>query len=161
MRGSEDKVSLRDRVVGAVIVLVAVAAQTHWLGAVGQGTRMKLLFNAWMGILMEDVAEISVLEDDLGVEPGRFAALVSGGPLVPAWAVAKLVKIREKRTAETEFPLRWAHKDVLLALAAAGDGPSRLPVLNKIAKTWSDAEQDFGSYDLSAIYLALSNGNRR
>jgi 3-hydroxyisobutyrate dehydrogenase len=139
----------------------AVAAQTHWLGEVGQGTRMKLLFNAWMGILMEDVAEISVLEDDLGVEPGRFAALVSGGPLVPAWAVAKLVKIREKRTAETEFPLRWAHKDVMLALAAAGDGPSRLPVLNKIAKTWSDAEQDFGSYDLSAIYLALSNGDRR
>jgi len=32
MRGSEDKVSLRDRVVGAVIVLVAVAAQTHWMG---------------------------------------------------------------------------------------------------------------------------------
>ena len=71
----------------------AIAAQTHWLGEVGQGTRMKLLFNAWIAALMEGVAEVSVLGDALGMDLGRFAALVSGGPLVPAWAVAKLQKI--------------------------------------------------------------------
>jgi 3-hydroxyisobutyrate dehydrogenase len=139
----------------------AIAAQTHWLGEVGQGTRMKLLFNAWIAVLMEGVAEVSILGDALGIDLGRFASLVSGGPLVPAWAVAKLQKIKEGRTAETEFPLRWAHKDVQLALAAAGEERARLPILNKIDATWAEAEPGFGADDLSAIYLALSNGVKR
>jgi 3-hydroxyisobutyrate dehydrogenase len=133
----------------------AIAVQTHWLGDVGQGTRMKLLFNAWLGILMEDVAEVAILGDALGIEPKRFESLVSGGPLVPPWAIAKLEKIAENRTAETEFPLRWAHKDVLLALAAAGRERSRLPILNNIGETWASAAREFGAHDLSAIYLAL------
>ena len=51
----------------------AIAAQTHWLGDVGQGTRMKLLFNTWIAVLMEGVAEVSVLGDALGIDLGRFA----------------------------------------------------------------------------------------
>jgi 3-hydroxyisobutyrate dehydrogenase-like beta-hydroxyacid dehydrogenase len=54
---------------------------------------MKLLFNAWIAALMEGVAEVSILGDALGIDLSRFASLVSGGPLVPAWAVAKLQKI--------------------------------------------------------------------
>jgi 3-hydroxyisobutyrate dehydrogenase len=139
----------------------AIAVQTHWLGGVGQGTRMKLLFNAWIAILMQGVAEVSILGDALGIDLGRLASLVSGGPLVPAWAVAKLQKIKEGRTAETEFPLRWAHKDVQLALAAAAEERARLPILNRIDATWAEAETSFGAADLSAVYLALSNGVKR
>ena len=139
----------------------AIALQTHWLGDVGQGTRMKLLFNAWIAALMEGVAEVSILGDALGIDLGRFASLVSGGPLVPAWAVAKLQKIKEGRTAETEFPLRWAHKDVQLALAAAGEERARLPILNQTDSIWAKAEPGLGADDPGAIYLALSNGVKR
>jgi 3-hydroxyisobutyrate dehydrogenase len=133
----------------------AIGTQTHWLGAAGQGTRMKLLFNAWLAVLMEGVAEVALLADALGIEPEQFTSLVAGGPLAPPWAIAKLKKIAEKRTAETEFPLRWAHKDVLLALSAAGKERARLVALNQIAATWDDALADFGADDVSAIYLAL------
>jgi 3-hydroxyisobutyrate dehydrogenase-like beta-hydroxyacid dehydrogenase len=75
--------------------------------------------------------------------------------------VAKLQKIKEGRTEETEFPLRWAYKDVQLALAAAGEERGRLPILNKIDATWAEAEPGFGADDLSAIYLALRNGVKR
>ena len=88
----------------------AIGTKTHWLGRVGQGTRMKLMFNAWIGVLNEGVAEVSLLGDALGIDQGQFASLVTGGPLVPSWAVAKLQKIEEGRTAEPEFPLRWAHR---------------------------------------------------
>jgi 3-hydroxyisobutyrate dehydrogenase len=138
--------------------LDAIGSTTHWLGSVGQGTRMKLMFNAWMGILNEGVAEVSILGDALGIDQGEFASLVTGGPLVPSWAVAKLQKIKEGRTAEPEFPLRWAHKDVELALAAAGGARSQLPILHQIGATWANAERDFGTQDLSAIYVALSDG---
>ncbi len=119
---------------------------------------MKLLLNAWVAVMMEGVAEVSILGDALGIVMGRFASLVSGGRLVPSWAVAKLQKIKEGRTAETGFPLRWAHKDVQLALAAAGQERARLPVLNKIDASWAEDEPAFGGNDLSAIYLALRNG---
>jgi 3-hydroxyisobutyrate dehydrogenase len=133
----------------------AIGSHTFWLGSAGQGSRMKLMFNAWLAVLMEGVAEVAILGNSLGVAPERFASLASGGPLVPPWAIAKLKKIAEKRTEETEFPLRWAHKDVQLALAAAGEENSHLPVLNQIAATWADALPDFGAADLSAVYLAL------
>ena len=136
----------------------AIAVRTHWLGDVGQGTRMKLLFNAWIAVLMEGVAEVSIVGDALGIDLGRFASLVSDGSLVPAWAVAKLQKIKEGRTAETEFPLRWAHKDVQLALVAAGEARARLPILNRMDSIWAEAKPGFGADDLSAIYLALNNG---
>lgn len=74
----------------------AIAVRTHWLGGVGQGTRMKLLFNAWIAVLMEGVAEVSILGDVLGIDLDRFVSLVSGAPLVPAWAVAKLHKIKKR-----------------------------------------------------------------
>ena len=67
-------------------------------------------------------------------------------------------KIKEGRTAETELPLRWAHKDVQLALVAAGEARARLPILNQIDSIWAEAEPGLGADDLSAIYLALNNG---
>jgi 3-hydroxyisobutyrate dehydrogenase-like beta-hydroxyacid dehydrogenase len=57
------------------------------------------------------------------------------------------------------FPL--GHKDVRLALAAAGEEHARLQILNKIDANWAEAELGLGADDLSAIYLALSNGVKR
>jgi 3-hydroxyisobutyrate dehydrogenase len=141
----------------AIRLFAALASQTHWLGPVGAGTRMKLLLNAWLAVLNEGVAEVAGLADVLGVAPRQFSALVAGGALVPPWALAKLDKIAERRTNETEFPLRWAEKDVVLALDAAGDAArTRLPILNEIAKVWATALDEFGTHDLSAIYTALA-----
>jgi 3-hydroxyisobutyrate dehydrogenase len=133
----------------------SIGSQTHWLGDAGQGTRMKLVFNAWIGILIEGVAEVATLAEALGTQPQRFTSLAAGGPVVPPWALAKFDKIVTQRTAETEFPLHWAYKDVLLALSAAGAARPHLPILDRISTVWADAIGDFGSDDLSAIYLAL------
>ncbi len=147
----------RDRA-GAVQRFFDALGTTQWLGEAGQGTRMKLLFNAWIAIVMEGVAELAILADALGVELQRFEALVAGGPLVPPWALAKMKKITQGRTAETDFPLRWADKDVRLALSAAGEKRAQLPALNTIDALWSRAVERFGGHDLSAVYVALREG---
>jgi 3-hydroxyisobutyrate dehydrogenase-like beta-hydroxyacid dehydrogenase len=67
-------------------------------------------------------------------------------------------KIAEDKTGETEFPLRWADKDVRLALSAAGEKRTQLPSLNTIDALWSRAVERFGGHDLSAIYVALREG---
>jgi 3-hydroxyisobutyrate dehydrogenase len=133
----------------------SIATTVHWLGEAGQGTRMKLIFNAWLGIVMEGVAEIAILCDTLSVDASRFGELAAAGPLFPPWALQKLHKIIDKRFEETEFPLQWAEKDVMLALSAAGKARAQLPVLKEIADVWAGATSEFGSYDLSAVYLAL------
>jgi 3-hydroxyisobutyrate dehydrogenase len=130
----------------------------QWLGEAGAGTRMKLLFNAWIAIEMEGVAELAILADALGVDLQRFASLAAGGPLVPSWAIAKIKKITGGTTSETEFPLRWADKDVRLARSAAGEQRARLPMLGTIDAVWADAVDRYGADDLSAIYVALRDG---
>lgn len=133
----------------------SIAAAVHWLGEAGAGMRMKLIFNAWLGIVMEGVAEIAILCDTLGVDPSRFGELAAAGPLFPPWALQKLHKIIEQQVEEPEFPLQWAEKDVMLALSAAGESRAELPVLEEIGTVWADAASRFGAYDLSAVYLAL------
>jgi len=133
----------------------SLAAQTDWLGPAGAGTRMKLLLNAWIAVLNEGVAEVLALADTLGVAPHDLLSVVTGGPLVPPWALAKIAKIAQQRTNVPEFPLRWATKDVNLALDAAGDARARVPILNDIANVWDAALDQYGTADLSAIYNAL------
>lgn len=133
----------------------AIAGTVHWLGEAGQGTRIGLLFDAWIGIQIENIAEVATLAQALGIEPQRFVELVSSGSLVPPWALERLEKIVENRTSEVEVPLRVVQKNVLLALAAAGAARTRLPILNQIAIEWAEAARDFGEADISALYLAL------
>ncbi len=148
----------RDRAGTVVQRFFDALGTTQWLGEAGQGTRMKLLFNAWIALVMEGVAEVAILAGALGIDLRRFASLVSGGPLVPPWALAKMQKIAEDETGETEFPLRWADKDVRLALSAAGQKRTQLPALNTVDALWSRAVERFGGHDLSAVYVALREG---
>ena len=133
----------------------AIAGKVHWVGQAGQGTRIGLLFNAWIGIQIENIAEVTILAQALEIEPRRFLELVSGGALVPPWALEKLKKIVENRTSEIDVPLRLADKNVRLALAAAGSARPQLPILDHIALTWAEAVRDSGDADISALYLAL------
>ena len=104
-------------------------------------------------MLIENIAEVTRLAQALDIEPRRFVELVSNGALVPPWALAKFQKIVENRTGEVEVPLRLAHKNVLLALAAAGDERARLPVLDHIASMWAGVVREHGESDISEVYL--------
>lgn len=137
--------------------LDTIAGSVHWLGEAGQGTRMGLLFNAWIGILIQNVAEVTALAEALDIAPHRFLELVGDGALVPPWALAKFRRIAENRTGEVEVPLRLAQKNALLALDAAGAQRSRLPVLDLIAGRWAELIADFGDADISAL-AHLSRG---
>ena len=59
----------------------AIAHKTVWLGDAGQGSRMKLVVNAYLSILVEGVAEALELADRLGIEHAKLAEVIEGGPL--------------------------------------------------------------------------------
>jgi 3-hydroxyisobutyrate dehydrogenase len=131
----------------------AIGRKTVWLGAAGQGTRMKLVINAYLSFLIEGVAEALKLGSVLAIDPARLDEVIEGGPLDAPLADAKLHKIASGDFAP-EFPLEWALKDVDLAIAAA-DG-TRLPMLEALSDQWRTAvKAGLGRKDISAARLAL------
>jgi 3-hydroxyisobutyrate dehydrogenase len=137
-------------------VFAAIGRSTVWLGDAGQGSRMKLVVNAYMATLIEGVAEALELAGRLGIDADQLAMAIEGGPLDAPLADAKLHKMASGDYAP-EFPLQWALKDVDLALAAAGDGGS-LPLLRALSGQWrASVEAGHGREDVSAVRLALGS----
>ena len=136
-------------------VFSAIGRKTVWLGAAGQGSRMKLVVNSYLSFLIEGVAEALELASRLGIDPAGLDAVIEGGPLDAPLADAKLHKMARGDFAP-EFPLEWALKDVDLAIAAA-DG-ARLPLLEALSRQWRRAvEAGHGRQDISAARLALGS----
>jgi len=130
----------------------AIGRKTVWLGPAGQGSRMKLAVNAYMSVLIEGVAEALELASEFGIEPGKLAEAIEGGPLDAPIADAKLHKM-ERGDYAPEFPLQWAVKDVDLAIAETG---SSLPLLTALSRQWNAAvDAGHGREDVSAARLAL------
>jgi 3-hydroxyisobutyrate dehydrogenase len=132
----------------------AIGRKTVWVGEAGQGTRLKLVVNAYMSILIEGVAEALELATRMGVDATTLAETIEGGPLDAPIADAKLHKmsIGDYRP---EFPLQWALKDVDLAIAEAHGAD--LPVLQALSQQWRAAvEAGHGREDVSASRLALA-----
>jgi len=131
----------------------AIGRKTVWLGEAGQGSRMKMVINGYMAILIEGVAEALEMADRLGIDDAKLAEAIEGGPLDAPLADAKLHKM-ERGDFAVEFPLRWALKDVDLALEAVGDGPP--PLMAALSRQWHAAvDAGFGRDDVSAARLAL------
>jgi len=133
----------------------AIGRKTVWLGVAGQGSRMKLVVNAYMSTLIEGVAEALELASRLGIDSAGLAEAIEGGPLDAPIADAKLHKMQSGDFAP-EFPLQWALKDVDLAIAAAGN--DQLPLLEALSRQWRAAVRaGHGRDDISAARLALGH----
>lgn len=140
-------------------VFAAIGRKTLWLGGeAGQGSRMKIVVNAYMSILIEGVAEALELAAQLGVDAAKLAGAIEGGPLDAPIADAKLHKM-ERGDYAPEFPLEWALKDVDLALAEAPG--ATLPLLTALSRQWrATVDAGHGREDVSVARLGLANVNR-
>jgi 3-hydroxyisobutyrate dehydrogenase len=139
-------------------VFSALGRKTVWLGQAGQGSRMKLVVNAYLSFLIEGVAEALELGSQLGIDPAGLDAVIEGGPLDAPLADAKLHKIA-RADFTPEFPLEWALKDVDLAIESANG--STLPMLRALSRQWHLAvEAGYGRDDVSAARLVLTDPAR-
>jgi 3-hydroxyisobutyrate dehydrogenase len=111
------------------------------------------VLNTWLAFLMEGIAESAALADTLGVDHQALRDALQGGPLNAPAALAKLAKI-DAGDESPDFSLRWAAKDVDLALAEAGE--QTLPVAAAIGDRWHRLiEAGLGEADVSAARHGL------
>jgi 3-hydroxyisobutyrate dehydrogenase len=140
----------RSRVAG---LFDALGQRTIWVGAVGAGTRLKLVNNTWLAFTAEGVATSVALARRLGLATETVADALRGGPLVSPWQAAKLQRIANDDFS-AQFALSLALKDVHLALQAAGD--DTFATLARLADEWQQVvDQGLGGYDLTVVTRVL------
>jgi len=131
----------------------ALGRRTIWVGAVGAGSRLKLVNNTWLAFTSEAVASSIALARRLGLGTETVVGALDGSTLVSPWQVANLQRIA-KDDYSTQFGLSLALKDVHLALQAADDG--RFAALASLADEWQKAVDDgLGDQDLTVMTRAL------
>ena len=134
-------------------VFGAIGSRTLWLGEAGAGSRLKLVLNTWLAFLMEGIAESVALADMIGVDHQALRDALQGSPVNAPVALLKLAKI-DAGDESPDFSLRWATKDLDLALAEAGD--QTLPVAAAIDHRWHAlVEAGLGQADVSAVRQGL------
>jgi len=130
----------------------ALGQRTIWVGAVGAGSRVKLVNNTWLAFATEGVAASVALARRLGLEAETVVDVLGGSPLMSPWQSAKLQRIA-KGDFSAQFALSLALKDVHLALQAADN---RLAPLACLADEWQQVvDHGLGDQDLTVVTRAL------
>jgi len=126
----------------------ALGQRTVWVGAVGTGTRLKLVNNTWLAFAAEAVATSMAMARRLGVDTRVVIDALQGSSLVAPWQSAKLNRIADDEFSP-QFALSLALKDVRLALQATDD---RFTTLACLAQEWQQAvDQGLGDQDLTVV----------
>jgi 3-hydroxyisobutyrate dehydrogenase len=127
----------------------ALGQRTIWVGAVGAGSRVKLVNNTLVAFAAEAVANAAALARRLGLQTETVIQALAGSPLVSPWQAAKLQRIA-KGEFSAQFALSLALKDVRLALQAADD--DRFSAFACLAEEWGQvADQGLGDQDLTVV----------
>jgi 3-hydroxyisobutyrate dehydrogenase len=140
-------------------VFDAIGTETHRLGDVGAGTRMKLVFNYWVLVLTALTGETVALADGLGAGGGRFLELIAGR--LPDSAYAQM-KGKKMVTGDLSpmFRLVLGRKDVALALEAARDAQLDLAVGDAVLAEMDLAiRRGYGDADTAAVIEATRRGS--
>ena len=99
-------------------VFDAVGSKTIWLGKPPEASRMKLVFNAYLLLLLPALGQALVLARELGIDQERFLDAIKGTGVDSTYT-----QMRGRAMAAgdfaTNFPLELAHKDLELAIEAA------------------------------------------
>jgi 3-hydroxyisobutyrate dehydrogenase len=134
----------------------AIGRKTVWLGAAGDGTRLKLVLNNWIVSQVESVAETLALTEALGLDPGLFVETIGDGPLASPYAMDKARAMVDGEFTPG-FTLRLAYKDIGLALEAAREHDLELPVTEALVPRWQQAiDSGHADDDLSAVIAVAS-----
>jgi 3-hydroxyisobutyrate dehydrogenase len=139
-------------------VFEAVAARVVELGDAGEGTRLKLVINSWLVILVEGLAETIAFSEAIGIDPERFLETIEGGPTGPAYAQLK-GKMMVARKFDPAFSLALARKDAQLVLEAAERHGFDAALVEVVTRKMDEAiDAGHGDEDMAATFYASADG---
>lgn len=135
-------------------VFDAVGMKTRWLGPAGQGSRLKLVMNAWVLTLTNGTAESLGLARALGVDPALFLDTIKGGSLDVGYAHVKGAAMLSGDY-PAAFPAELAAKDARLVIEAAADDVDVAGAKAVLAHLEATVEAGHGDEDMAALFRAV------
>lgn len=122
------------------------------VGENGMGMSLKLVLNHLLATSMLAFAEGMALGESLGITQETLLNVLVGGPVVAPYMARKRAKITSGEY-DTEFPLRWIHKDMQMVTQTAYESGVPMPIANATKELYQMAiRADLGDSDFSAIY---------
>jgi 3-hydroxyisobutyrate dehydrogenase len=133
----------------------AIGSKTVDLGdRIGAATRLKLVLNTWVLILVESAAELIAFAEAAGVDPNLVLSTFQGTSLDSPYLQQKGKAIIEQQF-EPQFKLETAHKDVLLIRELAERSGVDLALVDAIEDRFARAiAAGHGDKDMSATWYA-------
>jgi 3-hydroxyisobutyrate dehydrogenase len=141
-------------------VLDALGSKTVWLGAAGNGSRLKMAVNAWLFMVTAGTAQSIALTRGLGLDPADFLGAIEGGPLDTPYAHVK-GELMIKGDYPVSFGLTGAAKDARLirtALQQAGLSDRLTAAVLATMDATAERLPDPKAVDLSAMITGLEPG---
>lgn len=137
-------------------VFDAIGSRTIWVGErPGDGQKLKLVANSWVGMVITGTAQAIALAEGLGLDPQLFLDTIAGGPLDTAYAQAK-----GRTMIAAEFPTAFAVsgvvKDLGLIIAAMRAAQVDARVLEAVSEAFHRTDAaGHGGADMAAVVHAF------
>jgi 3-hydroxyisobutyrate dehydrogenase len=135
----------------------AIAARTVWVSErPGDGTRLKLAANSWVGTVVAATAQAIALTQALGLDPQVFLDTVAGGAVDTPY-----LHLKGQAMIAGEFPPSFtvdgAVKDTALIAAAMRESGTDATLMDAVASQYRKAaDGGHGGEDMAAVYQAFS-----
>jgi 3-hydroxyisobutyrate dehydrogenase-like beta-hydroxyacid dehydrogenase len=140
---------------GAVEPLLRELGTPNYVGDNGQGLALKLAINISLAVQMLAFAEGLLLAERSGVDRQRALDIMEASPIGSPMLRARASIILDPPD-EAWFDLRFMHKDIELALAAAKELQIPLPTAERADEVLTRAEAlGYERRDLAALFQAL------
>jgi 3-hydroxyisobutyrate dehydrogenase len=134
----------------------AIAARTVWVSErPGDGTRLKLVANSWVGTVVAGTAQAIALAQGLGLDPQVFLDTVKGGPVDSPY-----LHVKGQAMIAGQFPPAFTVdgvvKDAELICAALRETGTDTALMDAVAQQFRKAaENGHGGADMAAVLHAF------
>jgi len=141
----------------------AIGKARHFFGAVGGGTRAKLVVNSLMGTMMAAFGESLALAEAVGLDGDALLEVIGQGAVQsPMYALKGPKMLRGDHA--PNFPLQHAHKDMQLAGDLAREAGVACAVTESAERAFrrarADEELRVAEQDFSAVFESIKKESR-
>jgi 3-hydroxyisobutyrate dehydrogenase len=141
--------------------LEAISQRITHLGPNGAGAIMKLVNNLMSAVQTLALAEGLALAERAGLDMQQVVPLIINGSPGSPIVKGKAARMAARDYGDTQFALKWMHKDATYALRAADECGAALPTVAVAREVYQLARNHgFGDADFSAVIEALRPLNR-
>jgi 3-hydroxyisobutyrate dehydrogenase len=143
-------------------VLEAVSRRIDLYGPTGSGALVKLINNLMGGVQAVVLAEGLALAERAGLDMEQVLSLIINGAPGSPLVKGKAARMVGRDYADTQFALKWMHKDATYALRAADELGAPMPTLAVAREVYRLARNlGYGDSDFASVIEAVRQSNAR